>query len=146
MSRRMPSSLIACALLALGWAQVFGLTRGYWCDCAGAGQVSMFDHCHGDHGQGCHHDDSPLHSHEGHEDDEEDTHEHAPVKVSLDAQVVVSVSVDGQAALPVEILSSSAAVVPVPMHEAAPATPPRPWVDEGRHWPRVLARAIALRI
>jgi hypothetical protein len=30
--------LIAFALLALGWAQVFGIMRGYLCDCHGIAQ------------------------------------------------------------------------------------------------------------
>lgn len=145
MPRQASRSLVAFALLALGWAQVFGLTRGYWCDCSGVGHVSMFDHCHGHHGTDCHHDDVPLHSHEDHDDDGE-THEHAPVKESLDAQTLAVSPLSVPAELPVEILPDFAAVAGSWLVSGAPARPPRPAVDEMRQWPRVLSHAVVLRI
>lgn len=146
MSRQASRSLIAFALLALGWAQVFGLTRGYWCDCSGAGHVSMFDHCHGHHGTSCHHDEIPLHSHEDHDDGGE-THEHAPVKESLDAQTLVLTVLSVPSELPVEFLPDFVATVARNgQASGAPARPPRPAVDELRQWPRVLSHAVVLRI
>lgn len=145
MSRQASRSLIAFALLALGWAQVFGLTRGYWCDCSGSGSLSMFDHCHGEHGVSCHHDDAPLHSHEDHDEDG-GTHEHEPVKENLDAQTLAVSTLSAPAELPVEILPDFAAALRNRLPSGIPAKPPRPAEEEMRHWPRVLSHAVVLRI
>lgn len=144
-SRRPSTCFMALALLALGWAQVFGLTRGYWCDCSGIGHVSAFDHCHGDHGHDCHHDESPLHSHEDHDDDKGETHEHAPVKEALNAQPHVSLFAPACAATCLEILPLFQLNL-ASAWQLAPALRPPPRHDVLRPWPDVLAHTIALRI
>lgn len=145
MSRRPSSCFIALALLALGWAQVFGLTRGYWCDCSGIGHISAFDHCHGHHGKDCHHDDSPHHSHEDHDEDDGETHEHAPVKESLDAQTHVSVAVPSLAITLIEILPLFSLRLEADWR-TEPSPRPPPLIVDRRPWPCVLAHTLALRI
>ncbi len=145
MPRRPSTCLIALALLALGWAQVFGLTRGYWCDCSGVGHVSAFDHCHGDHGRSCHHDDSPLHSHEDHQEHESETHEHAPIKEALDAQPQVSLSAPAWAATCLEIIPLFQLDLDSEWQSASALRPP-PRLATQRPWAEVLTHTIALRI
>ncbi len=43
-------------LIALFGAQIFGLARGYVCDCAGQTEWTAQDHCAGPHGRDCHRD------------------------------------------------------------------------------------------
>lgn len=144
MTRRPASSLTLLALLALGWAQVFGLTRGYWCDCSGVAQVSQFDHCHGHHGGGCHHDDTPSHSHEDHDADDGETHQHAPAQESLDAQTFASLSAPLPPAVAVEVLP---VFQPRPGDERRQEPCPRPpSLTRDQRWPCVLSRTVALRI
>jgi hypothetical protein len=79
--------IVIAALFALMGAQVFGLQRGYVCDCGGMVELTEFDHCHGPHSAACHDEESPVehHSH-GHADDEcgGDTHHHAPYVESIE--------------------------------------------------------------
>jgi hypothetical protein len=144
MSRRAHSCFIALAMLALGWAQVFGLTRGYVCSCSGVAEITAYDHCHGHEGLGCHHDESPLHDHDD-DHDEESTHEHDLLKDSPEAQlhsfpqlaVLTPVLVDTQ-----DLLFSRSVVL------TAPLSSHRQDSSDGsrRRWPQVLTRTIALRV
>ncbi len=145
MSRASSSCFIALALLALGWAQVFGLTRGYWCDCSGVGHVSAFDHCHGDHGESCHHDDAALHSEKDHDEDEGETHPHAPIKEALDAQLHIALCIPSMAASCQEILPLFQLNLESEWQLAPPQRPPPP-LQSTRPWPGVLSHTIALRI
>lgn len=136
--------LTSLALLALGWAQVFGMTRGYVCDCGGEVEITAFDHCHGPHGLACHHDDDPVHHHE---EQNSDTHEHAPFKEPVQAKQLPLAS----SAVPMPVLAVLTVLEPLTMLQvvnaqiSAPLPPPR-IADTGRRWPDVLTRTIALRV
>ena len=77
--------LAVLGLLALLSAQVFGLTRGYQCDCTGQVEWTAQDHCHGPHDAGCHDDEAPGHAHdEG--DGSGERHEHQEVRDDAEAR------------------------------------------------------------
>lgn len=136
--------LTSLALLALGWAQVFGMARGYVCDCGGEVEITAFDHCHGPHGVACHHDDDPVHHHN---EQDGDTHEHAPFKEPVQAKQLSLAS----NAVPMPVLAVLTVLEPLTMLQvvnaqiSAPLPPPR-IADTGQRWPDVLTRTIALRI
>ncbi|MES2506268.1 MAG: hypothetical protein V4599_06165 [Verrucomicrobiota bacterium] len=138
--------LTCLALLALGWAQVFGLMRGYICDCGGEVEITAFDHCHGPHGVACHHDDEPAHHHD--DETEGDTHEHEPLKEPGHAKQLVSQS----SALPLPVLAVLATLELPPLLLLVNDPARRPGMhpprddSRGRRWPEVLTRTIALRI
>ncbi len=144
MSRRPPLLLTIFALLALGWAQVFGMMRGYVCDCGGEVEITAMDHCHGPHGIACHdhESDAPEHDHS-----EKDSHEHPPLTESVQAQ-----QQSAQASLVVApmlaVISTLEAITPfISLNEAAISYTPPPRDDGGgRRWPQVLTRTIALRV
>jgi hypothetical protein len=83
--------LAVLGLMALLGAQVFGLTRGYQCDCTGRVEWTAQDHCHGPHDAGCH-EDEPL----GHIHDEGDgpgeRHEHQEVRDDAEARSMPGVT------------------------------------------------------
>lgn len=140
--------LTCLALLALGWAQVFGMMRGYVCDWGGQVEITAFDHCHGPHRIACHdHDDlSPTHEHEDHPDDS-DTHEHEPLTEALQTQPVA-----GQMAFafaPVLAVIATLEVIPPSFslnENTLPNLPPPRDDGSGRRWSQVLTRTIALRV
>lgn len=139
--------LIAFALLALGWAQVFGIMRGYLCDCHGIAQISSFDHCHGDHDKCCHDDESTSHSHDDHDEDEGETHEHEPVKDTVQARTIASTAVVASAPV-LAIFTLPDFLISLDLAQPAmlsPTPPPR-LAELHRRWPRVLTRSVALRI
>ncbi|GEP41488.1 hypothetical protein [Brevifollis gellanilyticus] len=152
MTRRPNPWLIGLALLALGWAQVFGIMRGYLCDCSGVAQISVFDHCHGDHGEACHHDDTPAHScNDGHDHGDQvpcETHDHEPVKEDVKAQVAANAASTVLTTPPllfvlpdfefrqfVVITTLSTNEATAPLRSGVP-----------RSWPQMLTHAVALRI
>lgn len=146
MFRRPSPLLTGLALLALGWAQVFGLTRGYVCDCAGTLAVTAFDHCHGPHGETCHdHDEAELpHDHDDHGADE-DTHEHTPLTESMQAkQLGQAACLGAPAPALIAVLEAFAPALPRLQVRALPVPPPRH--DGERRWPRLLTHRIALRV
>ena len=143
MSRRAHLCFIALAMLALGWAQVFGLTRGYLCHCSGVQEITPFDHCHSLDGFGCHHEDEPRHTHENHED--ESTHEHTLLKESLDSQLL---------SFP-QVITNPWVITEMPVENHRPVIglqiPLATFSDASdttlkRRWPQVLTRTIALRV
>lgn len=139
--------LIAFALLALGWAQVFGIMRGYLCECHGTAQISSFDHCHGDHDKCCHEDESTSHSHEDHDEDDGETHEHEPVKDTVQARTIASTSVATSApVLALFILPDFVNSFDLAQPAMLSPTPPPRLAELHRRWPRVLTRSVALRI
>lgn len=146
MFRRPPLFLTALALLALGWAQVFGMMRGYVCDCSGKAEITGFDHCHGVHDHACHHDDVPQHDHDDHSEDDT-SHEHSPL-----VETVKSDQVAGQVSFAVApvlaVIATLEAITPfISLYEIAiPYTPPPRDDGGGRRWPQVLTRTIALRV
>ncbi|MBE2284654.1 MAG: hypothetical protein IAE77_14445 [Prosthecobacter sp.] len=135
------------ALLAIGWAQTFGLHRGFMCDCGGVERLSQVDHCDGPHSAACHeeeHEPAPAH------DDEEDVgdrHEHAAVVDSLvakhqqDATPDISPQFDVIGTLVLE-KSCRLALAGV---RRAPETPPRRSLP-AHEWPRRIAQVISLRV
>lgn len=134
------------ALLAMGWAQTFGLHRGFMCDCGGVELMTQVDHCHGPHSSACHDDDDHSLPHD-HDDEDESTHEHAAVVDSLLAQF----QQDTGAAIsaPVKVLGTFDLLERVRVSsvegKCTPEIPPRPW-RQMQDWPRRLAQTIALRI
>lgn len=139
--------LIAFALLALGWAQVFGIMRGYLCDCHGTAQISSFDHCHGDHDKCCHDDESTSHSQEDHDGDEGETHEHKPVKDTVQARTIASMDVVISAPLlALFILPDFLNSLDLAQPALLSPTPPPRLAELHRRWPRLLTRSVALRI
>lgn len=150
MSRLRPHRLILglIALLAIGWAQTFGLHRGWVCDCGGVAEITQVDHCHGPHSEACHETGNEDHSipHQHHEDDG-DTHEHAAVVDSLIAKQQNDFAFS--IATPVTVLSvlhiwESILNVPSKMERLAETPPPKQ--SPVHAWPRLLAQTIALRI
>lgn len=139
--------LIAFALLALGWAQVFGIMRGYLCDCHGTALISSFDHCHGDHDKCCHEDESTPHSHEDHDEDDGETHEHEPVKDTVQARTSASASlVTSAPVLALFILPDFVTGFDLAQPAMLAPTPPPRHAEPHRRWPRVLTHSVALRI
>lgn len=78
--QRLSISLIA--LLAIGWAQAFGLHRGWLCDHCDGEHITQVDHCHGPHATAQHEDEDHKIPHH-HEETDEDTHSLPEVKSSL---------------------------------------------------------------
>lgn len=139
--------LTTLTLLALGWAQVFGMMRGYVCDCGGQVEITAFDHCHGPHGVACHDSLGASHHEEDHPDSP-DSQEHAPFKEPVQAQKQI-----GQAAhvaLPLlAVIATLQVLTPlISLSENSSVYHP-PHLDDGgggRRWPQVLTRTIALRV
>jgi hypothetical protein len=138
--------LVALALLALGWAQVFGIMRGYLCDCHGVTQITAFDHCHADHDKCCHEDESTSHSHEDHDEDDGETHEHEPVKDTVQARTIASDVVTSAPLLALFILPDFVNSLNLAQPAVLLPTPPPRLAELHRIWPRVLTRSVALRI
>lgn len=136
--------LTCLALLALGWAQVFGMMRGYVCDCGHEVEITAFDHCHGPHGVACHHDDDPLHHHEGHD---EDSHKHSPLKEPVQAKQLSAQA----SAVPMPVMAVVTLLEPLTMLLSSNdlinrhMPPPRD-LGIGRRWPEMLVRTISLRV
>lgn len=137
-------------LAALVSAQVFGMGRGFVCDCGGVETVTLEEHCHGPHSAACHEHEheaaEPCHGGEDHR--EGDSHEHEALSESLRA----SVSPGLEFSAPVQTVVSlvleewgSPLLLPDAHSMAAEARP-----DTGqavqRPWPQVLTHAVALRI
>lgn len=146
--------LTACVLLTLAAAQLFGLPRGYLCDCGGIAQVTQMDHCHGPHSAACHEHETPCHEAEDHHGEEHphdhdtDTHEHEEVIESLLAQAtsgsssLAPPSLDCVAVLPAWLgTAMSVSSMPPGRPPALATAPPR-----SRTWPAVLAHRIVLRV
>jgi hypothetical protein len=93
MSRTVRSYIVLFALVALAGAQVFGLQRGFLCECSGESVETSFEYCH--HAQGNMHESCGEDHHgnggsstvpQDHEHKNQGgTHEHAPLKVTLTA-------------------------------------------------------------
>ncbi len=133
------------AFLALAWAQMHGLHRGYVCDALGQEVLTAFDHCHGSEDEDHHHDDAPCHSSEEHSEAEE-THDHVAVVESLtaDRSAVVQIVLSPVIWVATDLASCRRVCA---AHEAE-ASVPLPWPDpgRGRTWPEVLVQTIVLRV
>lgn len=134
------------ALLAVGWAQTFGLHRGWLCDCGGEEQITLVDHCHGPHSADCHEDEDHSVPHE-HDEDDGDRHQHAAVIDSLVAkqqndtalQIFAPVNLLGT----LDLWETSRQTLAGVRFEAE--KPPQRNL-QAQEWPRRLAQTIALRI
>jgi hypothetical protein len=142
--------LTLIAFAAMLWAQVFGLHRGFLCDCGGVAELTPFDHCHGPHSESCHdhEEESPCHHDEDDHADETDTHEHTALIEELVAGHVTSMHVAAPAplvsiAVMPEWLTSEALQVKTGL--SSPVLQP-PKAEPLRSWPQSLAHTIALRI
>lgn len=150
MSRLRPYRLVLglIAFLAIGWAQTFGLQRGWICECGGEETVIQVDHCHGPHSTACHDEDNGDHSiPHGHDEDDGDTHQHAVVVDSLIAKQQTDFAFS--IAAPVKVLSVLDVweiILHVPSRVEHVAETPPPRAGPEREWPRRLAQTIALRI
>jgi len=151
--------LLVPALLAVLWAQAFGMHLGYHCDCDQApngGHFTLIDHCHGpqnaatgDHHHDWDHFDS-SHSHDS-SPSEEPLHEHEAVVDTLVAHPLSLTKVQPPppsffpASLPPVRFVSALLLTPQPPRLiASPSLWRRcPQVDD---WPRQLSQSIALRL
>ena len=126
------------AIMALAWAQLHGLHRGFVCDALGQEVMTSFDHCHGA-GELDHHDEG--HSEEG------ETHDHAEVVDSLTADRAAVVQVALSPVLWVVSTQFAFLTSPAAIPNAV-ASKQRPWPDPGggRSWPEVLVQTIVLRV
>lgn len=126
--------LTLLAFAAMLWAQVFGLHRGFVCDCGGVAEVTAMDHCHGP-------DSAPCHEPDDH--DASDTHEHAALIERLVAGNVIDMVAVPAPLVSVIEMPVWLAAEPVLFEEtvASKSDPPLQ-----RLWPQVLTGSVALRI
>lgn len=138
------TAFLLLALLALGWAQVFGLSRGYVCDCGGAVEITMMDHCHGPHGSHCHTDTEPVHHHS----EPDDTQDHKELKETVVAKQPTTAA---SFAVPMPVLAVLVVLPVLTLQDVVVeqmGTRPLPldFHDPGGTWSHVLAHQISLRI
>jgi hypothetical protein len=132
------------------WAQVFGLHRGFVCDCGGALELTQFDHCHGPHSEACHDhaEESPCHHDADDHPDDPGTREHAALIERLTTGSVTNMHVMAPAPL-ISVIEVPAWLAGEPdgiigqdaSASVCIAEPSRP-----RSWPRLLTHTVALRI
>lgn len=139
----------ALALLTIASAQVFGMDRGFLCDCGGMEKITAADHCHGPHSAVCHEDEAeePCHeSSDGHH--KGDTHEHLALIESLLASLSPALSFSAPAPiimdLALEEWHTPLFLTEAPAFTAAHSEHPPPATH--RPWPRLLAHTLILRI
>lgn len=87
MSRAAKHLMICCTLLAMLWAQVFGLQHHLFvCLCTDEPVETSIDHCHDSSGD--HHQELASDHHEDHDCDQQDgeSHHHTPLKEDLKAR------------------------------------------------------------
>jgi hypothetical protein len=150
MSKKARLLFLAFATVALGWAQAFGLQRGYYCDCTGSGHLTMVNHCHvssaelHDHD----HDHDLPHEHDG--EDEQDTHEHPPVVDTLLAQNHSFLQVQ---APPLMLWEAGWIWQPLPFLSPTLESASELWrlrafrrCTASEDWPHQLSQAISLRL
>jgi hypothetical protein len=138
--------LPALAFLAVAWAQIVGLQRGYLCDCGGQETVTAWDHCDGPHGVECHdHEAAEAPHSKAQHHGPENTQDHPAVKEKLlasQSSLVKRVMVEPVvfatwAPLP-QIVIASQPTITIGLID--------PHRDPPRPWPAVLAHTIELRI
>lgn len=71
---------VLCVFAVIG-AQLFGVARGFVCDCGGRSQVVEVSSCSGSHGEHCHMEESESGTHD--EEGNENRKEHEQVKDDL---------------------------------------------------------------
>lgn len=154
MTHTLRQTLVTLAILMVACSQVFGLQRGFVCDCGGHEHITQLDHCHGfvpsdEHDHDDHdddHEEEPWHDSSQHED--EDTHGHPANVESLTAELASTI----HAATPDLVFIALVSYAWLELEQLAlkaPAQDPLPpWHehDPGQRWPHVLAHTVSLRI
>ncbi|WP_395745528.1 hypothetical protein [Prosthecobacter sp.] len=142
-------TLCTLAILLVACAQVFGMGRGFICDCGGFEKITPADHCHGPHSTACHEHETAEPCYEsGDEHHDGDTHEHQALIESLLASISPALSYSAPAPIIMDlaleewtapILLPEAVSAAAALSEHSPPAAQRPW-------PHVLAHALVLRI
>ncbi|MBB5031168.1 hypothetical protein [Prosthecobacter vanneervenii] len=149
MSSVLKRALSTLAILLVACAQVFGMDRGFVCDCGGMEKITAADHCHGPHSAACHDHEAEEPCHEesgGHHDG--DTHEHPALIESLLASLSPAFSFSAPAPIIMD-LALEEWHSPLFLTEAAASTAvhsEHPPPAAQRPWPQLLARTLVLRI
>lgn len=113
MSRTAKHLMICCTLLAMLWAQVFGLQHHLFiCLCSNEPVETAVDHCHDSSVN--HHQEVAENHHEDHDCDQQkgETQHHAPLKEDLKANWQMSVQVSPHAPVLVMLFVLPDPVVP----------------------------------
>jgi hypothetical protein len=100
--------LALLCLTALLEAQVFGVARGYLCNCAGLPEWTTQDHCHGPHGLDCHRGETSGQSHEE-SDGASDRRDHEQVRDEVQSRLTASI--EAPALVPILVAFFGAEVV-----------------------------------
>ena len=139
-------ALTTLAILAMAWAQVFGVQRGFACSCGGMIVLTLRDHCHGPHDSDAHdeHEEEPCHTSRDHSGCDE-SHQHPPFVEQLKSR-----HLDAQPSL---ASPSITAVVPVidtfkalTMSTPSAVAASQSWNSDDpgrRRWPQLLCRTLA---
>lgn len=150
MSKKARLLFLAFATVALGWAQAFGLHRGYYCECTGSGHLTLVNHCHASHADLDDHDHDHHLPHEHDCSDEQDTHEHPAVVDLLVAQNLSFLQVQ---APPLMLWEAGWIWQPLPHLSPTLDSSPEIWrtrafrrCPSSEDWPRQLSQAISLRL
>lgn len=138
--------LMTAAILAVAWAQAFGIQRGWLCDCGDTLRLTLVDHCHGPHSSACHEDDAHDLPHH-HEEEDEESHEHtAVVEDLLGKQHEVSTI---HAPVLVALAATEWEVklfTPYLDGQCRGKPPDKRRRDGPLEWPQILTRTIVLRV
>lgn len=138
------------AFLAIGWAQTFGLHRGWLCERGGVEHITQVDHCHGPASHACHEneDDDDHSTPHHHEEGDNDTHQHVRVTESLVAKqqndAALSISAPVKLITVYDLWVNFRPQVPGSVCFAVETPPARG--RPSQEWPHRLAQVIALRI
>ena len=160
----MPSAftrtLSALALLLVACAQIFGMDRGFLCDCGGIEKVTRVDHCHGPHSAACHADENEEAEHDHtltpHHHDESDhpsqsgdSHEHQALIESLLASISPGLEFSAPPTAVIHLVLpewQSPVIQLTALTSTAEVAANHSPQSTHRPWPHVLARTVALRI
>jgi hypothetical protein len=135
------------AVLAVATAQVFGLGRGYLCDCGGVEKVTQADHCHSPHSSACHeYEEESCFGGDDHQDG--DTHRHPALIESLLASLLSDVHVAAPVPVLVHLTQPGWQVLQATQMPVSQPHQVSDWGghDPGRTWPHMLAHTLVLRI
>jgi hypothetical protein len=139
----------ALALWVIAWAQVFGIQKGYLCECTGVHRVTQEDHCHTSHSavDQDHEETFPCESSD-HSHEDGDTEKHAAIIenwTALEATALQVASTEWIVLHTQLVEWIFTALQPRAVNLAA--TSPR-WekYSRGRTWPEMLAHQIVLRV
>jgi len=133
---RLTISLLA--LLAISWAQTFGIHRGWLCEHGDEQFITQTDHCHGDHSAAEHQNENHSTPHQ-HDNDDSDTQPLPEVKDSLLAKQQDVGTHDLVILVPSIIAEVSWIVQPARLALLKHDTKPP-------NWPQRLTQSISLRV